>query len=304
MELRHLRYFLAVAEELHFGRAAARLHISQPPLSQQIRQLEREIEVDLFVRTRRQVQLTEAGRMFVPEARALLDRLDVATRAARRVAHGETGVLAVGLIASAMYGLLPTLYRRFREKYPDVTLLLTELSTNEQVTALHAGQIHVGLARAPVADETLLAEPLAEEPFLVALPRGHPLAAQAALVLRDLAGEPFVLFPRQPRPGWFDAVQNACLAAGFRPSVVQEALELSTAVTLVAAGIGVTLVPAQAGALHLDDVVYRPLLPPAPTTKLVALRRQDAPPPALRFLEVARQTVGSRRILSPVSRPS
>ncbi len=296
MELRHLRYFLAVADELHFGRAATRLHISQPPLSQQIQQLEREMGVELFVRTHRRVRLTEAGRAFQPEARALLLRLDDATAGARRVARGETGALAVGFIASATYGLLPRLYRRFRERYPDVSLVLSELSTAEQVAALRAGQLHVGLARAPVGDEGLVAEPLAEEPLLAALPRGHPLAARPAIRLRELAGEPFVLFPRQPRPGWIDVVQGACLGAGFRPSVVQEALELSTAVTLVAAGIGVTLVPAPAGALRLEGVAYRPLLPPVPTTQLLALRRADAAlPTAMRFLEVAREVLASQQ---------
>jgi len=292
MELRHLRYFLAVAEELHFGRAAARLHIAQPPLSQQIRQLERELGFDLFLRTNRRVRLTDAGRAFRAEAQALLDGLGRATAAAGRVARGESGALAVGFVASATYALLPALYRRFHERYGDVALTLAEMSTAEQVEALRAGRIQLGLARPPVGDETLALEPLADEPLVVALPARHRLAPRRALALRTLAAEPFVLFPSHPRPGWIDVVQGACRGAGFRPAVAQEVLELSTAVTLVAAGIGVTLVPASAQALRLPGVVYRPLRPPAPTTRLLALRRADDRSAVVeRFLEVAREVV-------------
>ena len=293
MELRHLRYFLAVADELHFGRAAARLHISQPPLSQQIRQLEEELGFDLFLRTRRRVRLTDAGHAFREEAQAVLERLAKATLAAQRVARGETGALAVGFVASATYAVLPRLYRRFRERQPGVSLTLSEMSTAEQVEALRAGQIQVGLARTPVGDEALAAEPLREEPLVLALPARHRLAARRALALRALADEPFVLFPREPRPGWVDVVQAACRGAGFRPIVAQEVLELSAAVTLVAAGIGVTLVPESAQALRIGGVVYRPLRPPAPTTLLVALHSAEHPPPVVeRFLEVAREVAG------------
>lgn len=292
MELRHLRYFLAVADELHFGRAAARLHLSQPPLSQQIRQLEAELGFQLFLRTSRRVRLTEAGRAFREEARLLLERLERAAAAARRVASGESGALAVGFVASATYALLPRLYRRFGQRHPGVALTLAEMSTAEQVEALRTGQIQVGLARPPVGDDTLEAEPLLEEPLVAALPAGHRLAARREVPLPALAEEPFVLFPRQPRPGWIDVVQQACRAAGFRPAVAQEVLELSTAVTLVAAGIGVSLVPSSAQALGLSGVAYRRLRAPAPRTRLLALRRRDEPSPAVRrFLEVAREVV-------------
>jgi DNA-binding transcriptional LysR family regulator len=292
MELRHLRYFLAVAEELHFGRAAARLHIAQPPLSQQIRQLERELGYDLFLRTQRRVRLTEAGAAFQEEARALLERLEHAKAAAGRIARGEAGALGVGFVASATYALLPRLYRRFRERHPDVALALEEMSTAEQVDALRAGRIQLGLARPPVGDDTLAAEPLADEPLVAALPARHPLAARRSLPLRALAHEAFVLFPRHPRPGWIDVVQGVCRAAGFRPAVAQEVLELSTAVTLVAAGVGVTLVPASAQALRLDGVAYRPLREPSPSTRLVALRRPDERKAVVdRFLDVAREIV-------------
>ncbi|HTN51120.1 MAG TPA: LysR substrate-binding domain-containing protein [Anaeromyxobacter sp.] len=295
MELRHLRYFLAVAEELHFGRAAARLHIAQPPLSQQIQQLERELGYALFLRTQRRVRLTEAGAAFRAEARSILERLEQAAAAAGRVARGEAGSLAVGFVASATFALLPRLYRRFRERQPGVALSLEELSTAEQVEALRAGRIQVGLARPPVGDDSLEAEPLADEPLVAALPARHPLARRGALPLRALADEPFVLFPRHPRPGWIDVVREACRSAGFRPAVAQEVLELSTAVTLVAAGIGVTLVPASAQGLRLDGVAYRALRAPAPRTRLVALRRPEERRATVdRFLEVVRELTGAR----------
>jgi DNA-binding transcriptional LysR family regulator len=292
MELRHLRYFLAVADELHFSRAARRLHVSQPPLSQQIRQLEAELGFALFHRTNRRVRLTDAGRAYREEARAVLSRLEAAAAAGRRVAGGEAGALAVGFVASATYALLPRLYRGFTARHPGVALSLTELSSADQLEALRAGRIQVGLARPPVVDEALEAEVLLEEPLVAALPARHRLARAASLPLAALVDEPFVLFPRAPRPGWIDVVQAACRAAGFRPVVAQEVLELSTAVTLVAAGIGVSLVPASASALRLAGVAYRPLRAPAPTTRLLALRRgAEVEPVVERFLEVAREVV-------------
>src|SRR5574340_256525 len=244
MELRHLRYFVAVAEELHFGRAAARLGTAQPPLSQQIRQLEGELGVELLARTRRRVELTEAGRVFLDEARGILQRVTQATSAARRAARGETGSLAIGVVASATYGLLPRVVRAFRERHPDVALTMSVMSTGAQVAALRAGQLQLAVARPPFGDETLVAEPLHEEPVVAAIPSGHRLSAKRSLPLRALAGEPFVLFPRDRRPGWYDFVLGLCREAGFEPVVGQDAPELATALALVAAGDGVTLVPA------------------------------------------------------------
>lgn len=296
MELRHLRYFVAVADELHFGRAAARLHMAQPPLSQQIRQLEAELGFALFVRAHRRIRLTEAGRTFLAGARAVLDRAEQATADAQRVARGETGALAVGFVASATYGLVPSLFRAFRRRHPGVALALSELSTEEQLAALRSGAIQVGLGRPPADDPTIAAEPLLDEPLVAALPAAHRLARGRAVSLGALADEPFVLFPRHPRPGWADHILSLCRAAGFRPPVAQEALELSTALALVAAGIGVTLVPASVRTLRPRGLVYRPLASPAPTTRLLALyRREDAPAAVQRFLEVAREVLGRGR---------
>jgi DNA-binding transcriptional LysR family regulator len=295
MELRHLRYFVAVADELHFGRAARLLGIAQPPLSQQIQQLERELGVELFVRARRRVTLTEAGRVFLAEARAILQRTAAAATAARRAARGETGSLSVGVVASATYGLIPRVFRTFRDRHPDVALTLAILNGALQVAALRAGRIQLGIARPPFGDETLLAETLDEEPVLVALPEDHRLAGAKALRLKALAPEPFVLFPRE-RPGWYDFVQGLCREAGFQPAVAQEAPDLATAMALVAAGTGLTLIPASVHDLRRSGVAYRPLVAAGARTTLVALRRPDDGLPVVdRFLAVAKEVLTDER---------
>jgi DNA-binding transcriptional LysR family regulator len=294
MELRHLRYFAAVAEELHFGRAAARLGIAQPPLSQQIQQLERELGVELLSRARRRVALTEAGRVFLREAREILQRAAAAATAAQRAARGETGSLAVGMVASATYGAAPRIFRSFRARHPDVAVSLAVMNTGAQVAALRAGAIQLGLARPPFGDETLVTEPLLHEPVVVALPEGHPLEARERLRLPALAREPFVLFPRHQRPGWYDFVQGLCRDAGFRPVVAQEAPDLASAMALVAAGIGLTIIPESVQDLRRSGVAYRPIVPPAPRTTLVALRRpEDQLPVVDRFLAVAREVLAA-----------
>ncbi len=303
MELRHLRYFVAVAEELHFGRAAARVGIAQPPLSQQIRQLEGELEVELLARRGRRVELTEAGRVYLAEAREILQRVARAGVTARRASRGETGALAVGMVASATYGLMPRVFRTFRARNPDVALSVAVMNTGVQVAALRAGQLHLGIARPPFGDETLAVETVHEEPVVVALPTGHPLAARASLRLAALSPEPFVLFPRDRRPGWYDFVQGLCRGAGFQPVVAEEAPELATAMALVAAGIGVTLVPASVRDLRRSGVEYRSLAAPAPRTRLVALRRAGDPDPVVaRFMAVVREVLG-RGAAAPVSGP-
>lgn len=296
MELRHLRYFVAVADELHFGRAAQRLGIAQPPLSQQIQALERELGVPLLVRARRRVALTEAGRVFLRDARDVLQRAAAAATAARRAARGETGTLAVGVVASATYGLVPRVFRTFRERHPDVALSLAVLSTGAQVAALRAGTIQLGLARPPFGDETLVSVLLHTEPVWIALPEGHGLAARRSLPLAALAREPLVLFPRDRRPGWYDLVEGLCRDAGFQPLVAQEAPDLAAAMALVAAGVGVTLIPASVQDLRRTGVVYRPIPPPAPRTELVALRRPDDDLPVVdRFIAIAREVLAPRR---------
>ncbi len=293
MELRHLRYFVAVAEELHFTRAAARLGIAQPPLSQQIRQLERELEVELLWRGRRRVELTEAGRIYLSEAREILQRVSSAGVAARRAARGETGALAVGVVASATYGVMPRVFRTFRARNPDVAFSVSVMSSGAQVDAIRGGRLQLGFVRPPFGDETLVAETVHEEPVVIVLPSGHPLAVRRALRLAELEREPFIVFPRDRRPGWLDFMMELCRAAGFQPAIAQEVPDLATAMALVASGVGVSLVPGSVRDLRRTGVEYREIAAPAPRTSLVALRRPGAPAPvALRFLEVVREVLG------------
>lgn len=294
MELRHLRYFLAVAEELHFGRAAERLCIAQPPLSQQIQQLERELGFLLFYRTRRHVELTAAGQLFLEEVRDILDSLEKAVAAGRQVARGEVGWLGIGFVGSATYALLPAVLSAFREQNPGVELILRELVTAKQAQALRDRRIHVGFARPAMDTEDILSETVVREPLLVALPEAHPLASSAAVPLSALADAPFILFPQQPKPSYADFLLEVCEQAGFRPKVAQETVEIHTAISLVAGGIGVTLVPASVQSEQRRGVVYRALEAPAPMTELtLAYRRGDTSPVLHAFLQIAR-TVSTR----------
>jgi DNA-binding transcriptional LysR family regulator len=295
MELRHLRYFIAVAEELHFGRAAERLCIAQPPLSQQIQQLERELGFALFHRAHRRVQLTAAGALFLEEARQLLAHLEKGVQAGRRVARGEVGWLGIGFVGSATYDVLPAILSAFREQYPEVELVLRELVSARQAQALRERRIQVGFARPALQEEDLLSETIVREPLLVALPEAHPRAVADLLPLRALADEPFILFPRHPRPSYADYVHSVCEQAGFSPRTVQETAEIHTAISLVAAGLGITLVPASIRSLRRPGVVYRPLEAPLPMTELtVAYRREEDSPVLHAFLRVARAVASQR----------
>ncbi len=295
MELRHLRYFVAVAEELHFGRAAARLFIAQPPLSQQIQQLERELGVMLFQRTSRRVQLTPAGEVFLTGARQTLADLAAAVHSTQRAARGETGWLGIGFAASATYDLLPAVLHDFRECFPDVALSLMELNAVEQSAALRDRSIHVGFARPHTDEADVAVEAVLRESFLVALPAAHPLAGLPLLSLALLASEPFVSFPERPLPSYAQVVRAVCAGVGFAPRVVQEVREMQTAISLVAAGLGIALLPASVQHLHRDGVVYRPLPDDAPRTELAVItRKEDASPTLHNFLGIVREQVRRR----------
>ena len=262
MELRHLRYFVAVAEELHFGRAAARLHIAQPPLSRQIRDLEREIGTALFARVPRGVELTAAGRALLPEARLTLAQAERATRTAQRAARGETGRLRVGFVEAAMYtGILPDVLSFFRVHLPNVGLSLFEMDSLEQTDAFRDGRIDIGLLHAPPADAErwLHVEAVHGEPLVAALPQMHRLAGRSRLSLGALASEAFVLFPRPVAPALYDQIIAACRAAGFSPRVVQEAVGWQTMAGLVAAGVGASFAPRSLAKHRQPDVIYRPV---------------------------------------------
>jgi len=292
MELRHLRYFVAVAEELHFGRAAERLHMTQQPLSQQIRQLETELGVLLFHRTKRQVQLTEPGKAFLGEARQILQKADQAVEMVRQVAQGESGRLKVGFSGFATYSILPKVLRVFRECFPRVELELEEMTTSVQVQALQDQQIHLGMMIPPVPDATLNLEPILREPFVVILPETHSLATQLELTLLDLANESFILVSRHLEPGYYDQCISLFQKAGFSPKVIQKASQKQTILGLVSAGMGVSLAPASIRNIQRTGVVYTTLNAPMSEVDLAAVWRQDEQSPILqKFLKVIRETV-------------
>ena len=296
MELRHLRYFIAVAEELHFGRAAKRLAMSQPPLSQQIKLLEEEIGVVLFLRTKRQVELTAAGEVFLGEARRTIAQAEHSIRAARRAARGEIGQLAVGFVSSAVYGQVPSIFRLMRNRYPEVSLLLQDLTSEEQVEAVKANRIDVGLIRPPVlAAESLAMRVIWRETLMVALPEGNPLAAETEIAMEALAGESFIQIPRHVAPGFYDQCIRICAQAGFSPRIVQEARTTPTIVSLISCGMGVSILPSSLKSLQRSGVVYRPLQRPSPTTDMAVIWRPADESPTLRsFLKIIWEVAGIR----------
>ena len=265
MELRHLRYFVAVAEEGHITRAAERLGIQQPPLSHQIRALEREVGAPLFRRLPRGVELTEAGRAFLADAQAALARVGQGVEAARRAARGQGGRLRLAVPPTApFHPFVPKVIRAFRDTYPLVSLVMEESLRTETLERLRGGQVDVAFLRASIAaPEGLAVHPLLEEPMVAALPSGHPLArgdgGETLLPLRTLAGETFIPYAREAGPALDEAMAAACLGAGFRPRLGQEAPRITTALSLVATGFGVTLVPASMRRMVLEGVTYRAL---------------------------------------------
>ncbi|WP_043834938.1 LysR substrate-binding domain-containing protein [Muricoccus aerilatus] len=297
MELRHLRYFVAVAEEGSVTRAAQRLGLQQPPLSQQLRALEREIGVPLFNREPRRVVLNEAGRLFLRSARAILGQAQEGVEEVRRFHRGEEGRVAIGFTSSAsLHPLAPRLIRAFRDRYPLVRFEVEESETYALLLALEEHRIDVALLRIPVARiPHLSSHTLASDGLIAALPRAHPLAAEEApLDLSALAGEPFILYRRTDGPGIYDALLGGLQRAGFVPRVVDEVSRIIAAINLVAAGRGVTIVPASMRVLHRDVVAYRPLAPgPLPPLPLnLVHNRANRSPAVANFIEAALAVAG------------
>lgn len=296
MELRTLRYFVTLAEELHFGRAAQRLAITQPPLSLAIRGLEDELGVVLFARSRRHVALTHAGSTFLEHARAVLARADEAVQLAQAADRGEVGRLTIGFMSASIYTLMPAIVREFAARHPGVRLDLRELTLPQQIAALRAGDIHAGFVRPPVTDAELTSALLLEEPLVVALPSGHPLVSAARIRATRLASEPFVTFQRAPGLVLYDLVLGFCLRHGFSPHVAQEASQTHAAIGLVSAGIGVALVPASAQELRLRGVEFRPLAEKSPPVGTCLAWRRDDPSPVLRaFVQTAQRVARQRK---------
>lgn len=296
MELRHLRYFIAVAEELHFGRAAAKVGIAQPPLSQQIRALELEIGIMLFQRTKRRVQLTEPGRVFLEAARAALDAVERAVEAARQAGRGQVGRLAVGFVPWADFTEFPRIIRLFGERHPDVKLELDGVIATEQIAALRAGRLDVGFTRPPLSDGALLSEPLLSEPIVVVFPVGHRFAKFRRVPMVELVGESCILLARRRAPVFYDHIVALCRAAGYTLEARQEVDQPQTLIGLVAAGLGISLVPATFASVARRGVAHRWLDPPgAELQTIVAWRGDDASPVVQEFLSVVREVTAEGR---------
>ncbi len=294
MELRHLRYFQAVAEELNFGRAAKRLNISQPPLSRQIHQLEHELGVVLFERKAAGIELTPAGRALLEGTREILLKVERLTRRTQRVAKGEIGKLTIGFRETAMYnGVLPAIFHAFRRQFASVELDIMPLPSTEQWGALREGRIDVGFVYNVPQDERLLqAEDVFDDNFMIAINQENPLARRRRLRLRDLADQPFIWFPRSASPRYHDELTLACQAAGFAPQVVQRAPYLGgTALTLVSAGVGISFAQESSAKLMKPaNVVLRPVDDLKVKVRFSAMWRSDNNSPLLAaFLAVVRR---------------
>jgi DNA-binding transcriptional LysR family regulator len=289
MEFRHLKYFITVAEELHFGRAAIRLNMSQPPLSQQIRQLEDELGFPLFYRDKHHVELSEAGRVFLEEARLTLANMEQAQAAAEKAHQGMIGRLVVGFVGSTTYSLVPLLMQ-YREQYPIVNLTLHQMKTGHQLQALNDRSMHLGVVRNPIRTANLISETFLKERFVAILPAAHPLAKRKNLRMQDLADEPFILSSRFNGTTYHETVMHLCYQAGFTPNIALEVPELLTIVAFVAEGMGIALVPASFKHQQNQGIVYRELLEVTETLRTVFIWRKDEQSSILReFLKLSEE---------------
>jgi DNA-binding transcriptional LysR family regulator len=290
IELRHLFYFLAVAEELGFSRAAARIGIAQPPLSQQIHRLEELLGCRLFDRSARQVRLTGAGATLVPEARRILTDVSQLTALMRMAGRGEVGTLTIGFASSTLFSPLPAAVRRFRERFPRVRVRLREIEPPRHAEALRAGTVDVALSREPLPASGVATLPVLVEPFLAALPGDHPLARRRRLAVAALRDEPFVLFPRAVAPGLYQQLARIFRQGGFDPRVVQEADEWQTILSLVEAGIGITLIPASLRGQRAGALAFPALAGVSIRTTTAACYREPESAHAVQaFLSVLRE---------------
>lgn len=299
MELRHLRYFIAVAEEKHITRAAERLGMQQPPLSQQIKAMERELDVQLFRRKARGVDLTDPGRTLLDGARAVLAQLDFALEATRRTARGEQGQISIGVTPTApFHPFVPRVIRAFRDAYPTVSVTLEECLSYELLERLRNERMDVAFIRNQVADpEGLVINPLLEEAMLVALPSGHALVRDkenAALALKSLASETFILYG-PPGSGIYDSTIAACHRAGFSPRIGQLAPRITSTLGLVAAGLGISFVPASMSRMNMDGVTYRQIKGATQATAILSLASRRGDPSAVvrHFVDSVRRAARS-----------
>ena len=285
MELRHLRYFVCVAEEKNIGRAALRLHISQPPLTRQIQQLEDQMGVQLFKRTNRGVELTDAGRVFYDDACSILGMAARAVERSSKAAQGLLGRVDVAIFGSGIFGAIPRLLRAFREEHPEVSIFLHNMVKDEQIDALRHHRITLAFNRLMRPIEGIVSETLLNEPLYAALPSGSALSERESVHLQDLKDTPMVLYPTGARPSFIDRYHEMCRASNFAPVVAQEVGDVVHAVALVATGYSATVVPQSATTMGLPGITYRPLIHPLPTgVDLCCIYREDDDSPILQSL--------------------
>ncbi len=294
MELRHLRYFLAVAEELHFGRAARRLQMTQQPLSRQIQAMETELGIQLFRRSHRRVELTSSGHWLLKEGRRILADIDQTLDTLKRIDQGKIGQLRLCFSPFALYGLLPTLIKRFRVLYPEVELTLQELCTEDQVEALCTRQMDLGLLHPPIRHPALQVQSLSSDDFILALPHNHSLAGRETISLASVAKDPWILHPRTEGPVLYDQIISLFQSVGSSPEIIQQVTQPQTVLGLVSAGIGLALVPACLQNLQRTGVVYKPLVEVTPKLESALAYRADAiSPPLLSLLSVSQDLEAS-----------
>lgn len=290
IEIRHLRYFLAVAEDMSFRRAALRLHVSQPPLTRQVQQLEEELGVELFARKGRGIELTPAGEMLFVEARKILDLTAQAIEKAQLAGRGDVGRLDVGVFGSAVLDVIPKLITAFRDAHPGVSIVMHDLNKAEQLKALRDGRLTVGFNRFVRDEPDIVKECVLREHLLIACSKTNPLSMKDEISIEDLQRQPLVLYPRLPRPGFADKVVAFCRSRGFEPHVVQEVDDVVTAVALVSSGFGLCVVAESATTLQLPNVCYRPLekTPDTWVELYCQYLRDDRSPILKAFLEIIR----------------
>ena len=281
MELHQLRCFVAVAEELHFGRAATRLHMTQPPLSRQIQLLEHDLGVLLLERNNRQARLTPAGQSFLEDARRVLQTAELAAQSARRIAHGEAGRLTLGFTAVGAYSMIPRLLVHAATQLPDIDLVLSERVSSSQVHALETGLIDIGFVRQVVPSARVEYVPIKSEPFVAALPADHPLARRAQLSPADFDGQPFVMYTDSEGRYFHDRIANLFARHRVQPRYVHQMGQTHSIIGLVNVGLGCAVVPASAQALRMEQVVFRPLLETEQQAEIFLAYCRDSPNPVL-----------------------
>ena len=292
MNLKRLEYFLAVAEELHFGRAAERLNMAQPPLSRQIMQLEQELNATLFDRGRGQIHLTQAGESLLNHARAMIFSMQDAKLEVQRIDQGARGRLRIGFVGSATHGILPNLIKSFRANYPEVDLSLWAMNNAQQYRALIRHEIDIAIARPRIDDPEVKSVPIQEEPLIVAAPDTIEVASGGAVRLADLNEHTFVLYPEQPRPSFADTILNLCRDDGFQPQRCVFCMDYQTAISLVSVGEGLSVVPQSVGKTGHQGVRFLPIANPMAVTGLsINYRIDNREKHILRFVEIAKKLI-------------